>query len=120
MLSFNRPTPYECVTAMSDRLFKEDNAVEESECRKLADICNSVNPLAAYCDKLEESLRQFQARIIQIDTPFEDEGGTVWTTPTAYAYAQVCKALETYRRKYMRVIELGSNFFTGLKRIDAE
>lgn len=48
-----------------------------------------------------------------VDEPYDD-GESIWFRPTAYAYAQVCKARNEWQRRFEHVKECFEKFFGEL------
>lgn len=57
-----------------------------------------------------------KAELEIIKMPYEDENGEVWNTPTPYAYAQVCRALRTWKQRHQDILEILQSFGGSIKR----
>jgi hypothetical protein len=50
----------------------------------------------------ERERDRLQDRVVLLDEPWVDENGNAWNAPTAWAYAQACKALDKMRSELAR------------------
>jgi hypothetical protein len=49
-----------------------------------------------------DAIVQLQARVAELDETWTDELGTVWKSPTAWAYAMTCRARQTQQDRAER------------------